>query len=113
MKISWKIIWEFAKNSFMAILHGEFLLRLRIDRYFIHIFYFFVLCTLNIWMTLKIEQTMLQVENNKIKLEELKIYHAQKTCELVSLDRLSTIQKMLAERGSKLTVPDKPADRLK
>lgn len=113
MKINWKFILEFAKNSFSAILHGEFLLRLRVDRYFIHIFYFFVLCTLNIWMTLKIEQSMLQEEKNKVKLEELKIYHAQKTCELVSFDRLSKVQDMLLKNGSELKVPQKPADRLK
>ena len=113
MKPDWGKIWEFARNSFKATLRGEFLLRLRFDRWFIHIIYFFVLCALNIWMTLKIEQTMLYEEKNKTRLEELKIYHAQKTCELVSLDRLSTVEDLLEKNGSALTVPEKPADKIK
>lgn len=112
MKLDFGKIWEFVKNSFYATLRGEFLLRLRFDRWFLHIIYFFILCTLNIWITLEIEQTMLDQEKNKAKLEELKIYHAQKTCELVSLDRLSTVQQMLEASGSRLTIPEKPADRI-
>lgn len=113
MKVNFGKIWELVKNSFTAILRGEFLLRLRFDRWFLHIIYFFVLCALNIWVTLEIEQTMLNEEKNKARLEELKIYHAQKTCELVSLDRVSTVQDLLEKTGSDLTVPDKPADRIK
>lgn len=106
-------IWEFLRNSFTAMLRGEFLLRLRFDRWFLHIIYFFVLCALNIWLTLEIEQTMLNQERNRARLEELKIYHAQKTCELVSLDRLSTVEDLLEKTGSGLTIPEKPADRIK
>lgn len=113
MKISWSKAGEFIKNSFTATLRGEFLLRLRFDRWFLHIIYFFILCTMTIWLTLEIEQTMLNEEKNKARLEELKIYHAQKTCELVSLDRLSTVERLLKEKGSKLEIPEKPADRLK
>lgn len=113
MKPGMSKIWEFIRNSFTATLRGEFLLRLRFDRWFLHIIYFFVLCALNIWLTLEIEQTMLDQERNKARLEELKIYHAQKTCELVSLDRLSTVEELLEKSGSALTVPEKPADRIK
>lgn len=113
MKTDFSKIWEFLRNSFSATLRGEFLLRLRFDRWFLHIIYFFVLCALNIWLTLEIEQTMLNEQKNKARLEELKIYHAQKTCELVSLDRLSTVEEMLKKSGSKLTVPEKPADRIR
>lgn len=113
MKIDFSKIWEFMRNSFTAALRGEFLLRLRFDRWFLHIIYFFILCTLNIWLTLEIEQTMLDEEKNKAKLEELKIYHAQKTCELVSLDRLSTVQELLEKSGSELAIPEKPADKIK
>ena len=113
MKPDMSKIWEFIRNSFTATLRGEFLLRLRFDRWFLHIIYFFVLCALNIWLTLEREQTMLDQERNKARLEELKIYHAQKTCELVSLDRLSTVEELLEKSGSALTVPEKPADRIK
>ena len=56
---------------------------------------------------------VLNEEKNKARLEELKIYHAQKTCELVSLDRLSTVEDLLEKNGSALTVPEKPADKIK
>lgn len=113
MKINWGKTGEFLRNSFIAALRGEFLLRLRFDKAFLHIIYLFSLFWASIWTTLQIEQTMLKVEQNKTRLEELKIYHAQKTCELVSFDRLSTIQEMLEEKGSALTVPDKPADHIR
>lgn len=111
--INWKTIGEFLKNGIHATLRGEFLLRLRFDRYFLHIIYFFIICTAIIWTNLQIEQTLLKVEQNKAILNDLKIYHAQKTCELVSFDRLSTVQDMLKEKGSQLTIPEKPAYRLK
>lgn len=112
MKVDKAKIWEFVKNSFKAILRGEFLLRLRFDKIFIFIIYFFIICTLNIWLTLEIEQTMLNEEKNKSIIEDLKIYHAQKTCELVSLDRLSTVEELLEKNGSRLAVPEKPAARI-
>ena len=72
--------------------------------------YLAVVC---IWMKLRIEQTMVRLEDTKQMLEDYRIYHAQKTCELVKLDRLSTVQDMLEKSGSALTIPDKPADRIK
>ena len=53
---------------------------------------------------------MVQVERNKRELESLKIYHAQKTCEYVSLDRISTVEEMLKQKQSEVTTPQKPAD---
>ena len=97
----------------MAVLRGEFLIRLRFDRYFLHIIYLFFLAVMSIWIKLEIEKTMARMEDNKKVLEDCKIYHAQKTCELVSLDRVSTVQDLLEKAGSDLTVPDKPADRIK
>ena len=42
---TWKLadIGLFFKNSFTAVLKGEFLLRLNVGRYFIHIAYTFLL----------------------------------------------------------------------
>ena len=56
---------------------------------------------------------MLIREKNKTKIENLKIFKAQKTCEIVSLDRISTVETMLEELGSDIKQPEKPADRLK
>ena len=50
---------------------------------------------------------------NKAILETKRIYHSQKTCDMVSLDRISTVETMLEELGSELEPPQKPADILK
>ena len=68
---------------------------------------------ISIFMSYKVEQTMLIREKNKTKIENLKIFKAQKTCEIVSLDRISTVETMLEELGSDIKQPEKPADRLK
>ena len=83
---------------------------MRVDRLFPYILYAFVLGWLSIWMSYRMEQTMIIVERNRKELESLKIYHAQKTCEYVGFDRISTIETMLEEKGSEIKAPEKPAD---
>ena len=92
------------------IISGDILLRMRVDRLFPYILYAFVLGWLSIWMSYRMEQTMIIVERNRKELESLKIYHAQKTCEYVGFDRISTIETMLEEKGSDIKAPEKPAD---
>ena len=101
------------KSAFMAAIKGEFLLRLHVSKYFIHIIYTFFLFWVSIWLSLKIEKTMTRVEENRKVLQDTEIYHAQKTVELASMGRMSKIEEMLAEKGSKVSVPEKPADRIK
>lgn len=96
-----------------SIISGEILLKMRIDRLFPYILYAFLLGWLSIWMSYKMEQTMSVAEKNRKDLETMKIYHAQKTCEYVGLDRISTIEKMLEEKGSAVKAPEKPADKIK
>ena len=93
-----------------SIISGDILLRMRVDRLFPYILYAFVLGWLSIWMSYRMEQTMIIVEKNRKELESLKIYHAQKTCEYVGFDRISTIETMLEEKGSEIKAPEKPAD---
>ena len=93
-----------------SIISGDILLRMRVDRLFPYILYAFMLGWLSIWMSYRMEQTMIIVERNRKELENLKIYHAQKTCEYVGLDRISTIEMMLEEKGSEIKAPEKPAD---
>lgn len=107
-----KRIWEVTKNGFVAILHGELLLRMRFDKYFPHIIYTFFLLWMMIWLSMKIENTMVKVEKNKTTLNDMKIYHAQKTVEVVSLDRITTVEDMLEKIGSDVELPVKPADRI-
>ena len=101
--------WEIIK----AIGYGDILLRLRVDKLLPYILYLFFLSMVSIFMSYKAEQTMLLRERNKTKIEALKIFKAQKTCEIVSLDRISTIETMLEELGSNIKQPEKPADILK
>ena len=61
-------------------------------------------------MSYKAEQTMLKVQKNNETIRTLKIYNAQKTYELVGLDRIATVETMLEEAGSKVKAPEKPAD---
>ena len=101
------------KNVAKSIISGDILVRMRLHKGFPYIIYFFALGWLSIWISFKAEQAMVQVERNKRELETLKIYHAQKTCEFVGLDRLSTIEQLLIENNSEVKAPEKPADIIK
>jgi hypothetical protein len=96
-----------------AIVNGDILLLLRADRLFPYIIWFCILGWLSIWMSYKAEQTMTEVERNRRELETLKIHHAQKTCEYVGMDRISTIEQLLIENKSEVRVPEKPASLIK
>ena len=96
-----------------AIINGDILLLLRADKLFPYILYFFILGWVSIWISYKSEQTMTQVEKNKKELESLKIHHAQKTCEFVGLDRISTIEELLRHNNSEVKAPEKPANTIK
>jgi hypothetical protein len=92
-----------------SIISGDILLVMGVHRLFPYILYIFILGWISIWMSYKAEQTMTLVEANKKELETLKIHHAQKTCEYVGLDRISTIEAMLIEKDSEVKAPEKPA----
>lgn len=96
-----------------SIISGDILLVMGVHRLFPYILYAFILGWVSIWMSYKAEQTLTLVEANKKELETLKIHHAQKTCEYVGLDRISTIEEMLTEKGSEVRAPEKPADIIK
>ncbi len=115
MDKTWKIqdIGTWLRNSFRAILKGEFLLRLDVGRYFVHIVYTFFLFAMIIWISLMIEGTMNKVERNKAILRELEIVHTQKTFEVVSISKRSSVNDLLQQMGSKVTEPQAPATILK
>ncbi len=99
---------EGVMNFFKSIIRGDILLLMRVDRLFPYIFYLFVLGWLSIFMSYRMEQTMTLAEEKRKELEALEIYHAQKTCEYVRLDRISTVEEMLKEKGSEIKAPEKP-----
>ena len=93
-----------------SILSGDILLLLRVDKLLPYILVLFALGWINIFLNYKIEQTMVEVEKNKILLENYRIYHAQKTYEFVKMGRISTVESMLVKNGSEVAAPSKPAD---
>ena len=111
MDKTWKIqdLGKGLANSLGAMLRGEFLLRLNIGKYFIHIVYAFFLFAMVIWISLMIESTMTKVERSKAELRELEIVHTQKVFDLVSLSKRSSVRELLEQKGSKVTEPTEPA----
>ena len=111
----WKIadIGMWLKNAFLATVKGEFLMRLHVNRYFIHIVYTFFLFFVSIWLSLKMEKTFTRVEESRKALQNVEITYAQKTIELAGMGRMSKVLDMLEEKGSDLAVPAEPAGRIK
>lgn len=111
MEEKWKIsdLGRLLKNSFLAILQGQFLLRMNAGKYFIHIAYTFFLFGVVIWLSLMIETSMAKVEKNKETLKELEIAHSQKSFELASLCRRSETGIRLSGMGSDIKEAVKPA----
>ena len=110
-ELRWRLadLGTFLKNSLSAIVRGEFLLRLNIGRYFIHIIYTFLLIGITIWISLMIDTTLTKVEKNKETLKEMEILYSEKAFDVATLGRRSTISRMLKSMGSSVCEPEKPA----
>ncbi len=108
---TWKLsdIRVLLKNVFTAVMKGEFLLRLNVGRYFIHIIYTFFLFAMVIWISLSIETTMSKVESNKATLKELEIANSQKYYDIAKATGRSTVESRLKELGSEVGEAQKPA----
>jgi len=102
-----------AKNSLIAILSGKFLMRLKVDRYFVHVIYFFFLLAMIIWVSLMTETTLSKVEKNKALINELEIEYTQKTFDIVKLSSRSSVSGILEKLGSDVKEATKPATVLK
>lgn len=111
--IDWKAVGSAAVEFFWSLLRGDLLLRMRVDKLFPYILYTFALAWVSIWLSYKVEQTMLQVEKNKAVIEEMKIDNARKTYEIVGINRISKVETMLRDKGSDVKAPEKPADILR
>lgn len=110
---SWKAAANAVKEFIIALGRGDLVLRMKIDRAFPYILWTFFLGCISIWWSYMTEQTMLKVERNKDIITNLKIEHAHKTYETVSLDKLTTVETILTEMDSEVKPPQKPADVLK
>lgn len=107
----WKLadIGTFIKNSFLAILQGRFLLRLKIDKVFIHIVYTFFLMAMFILVSLAIENSLNRVEENKKTVRALEIVCADKTFEVANKSRASAVKETLTKLGSRVGEPKQNA----
>ena len=101
-----------AEKVYKAMLSGNLMILLGVDRLLPHILVLFVLGWINIFMNYRIEQAMAEVEKNKVTLENYRIYHAQKTYQFVKMGRISTVEDMLEQGGSQLSAPVKPAETI-
>lgn len=91
-----------------AILKAELLLRLRVDKYFIHIVYTFSIFILLIWLSLKIEMTMSKVEQQQRQLTELRYENSRLIFERERAGSRLEIDKKLQAYGSLVDEAQKP-----
>lgn len=106
-------LWEGIKNAFKALRNGEFLLRIRADKYYMHIMYLFLLMWMTILLSLQVDKTLSRVGDNKVALERLRIHHAEKEAALVKLHSASAAETRLRELGSEARLPQEPATVIK
>lgn len=107
--IDWKAVGKAAVETLKSIGRGDILIRMRVDKLFPYILYTFFLGIVSIWLSYKAENTMYKVEVNKERIESLKYENANKNCEIIGLSRISTVETMLKEAESDVTIPEKPA----
>ena len=106
-------VWHSIRNFFRAIREGQLLLRLRVDKYLLHILYVFILMWLTIFLGLQVDKTLARVSDNKAELEKLRIHRTEKEAALVKLHSASSAQIRLKELGSEATLPTEPANVIK
>ena len=111
--MSTQSFWSAIRNAFRAFRNGELLLRVRADKYYIHILYLFLLMWVTILLSLQVDKTLAKAGDNKAALEQLRIHHAEKEAALVKLHSASAAEERLRELGSKATLPTEPTTVVK
>ena len=106
-------IWEGVKNSFKALRNGEFLLRIRADKYYMHIMYLFLQMWVTFLLSLQVDKTLTKAGDNQAAIDQLRIHHAEKEATLVKLHSASAAETRLKELGVNLTLPQEPATVIK
>ena len=106
-------VWHSIRNVIRAIREGELLLRLRADKYLVHILYLFILMWATIFLGLQVDKTLARVSENKAKLEKLRIHRSEKEAALVKLHSASAAQIRLKEMGSDAALPTEPTSVIK
>ena len=92
-----------------ALLSGELVYHMHINKYFIHILYCFFLAAVIIWASMKTDSALTKVETLKAEIYEQELVIEARRFELSSLENRSKIGEMLREKGSSLSDPTSPA----
>lgn len=100
---------EKKKVIFSSLVHGKLLMMLRADRYLPQIVFTFFMALFVIWVNIKIDSTLRQMEENKKTLENLQSVYTSTKCRLTSLDSVSKVEDMLQDMGSNVAIPTKQA----
>ena len=106
------MIKDKTKKILSSALQGKLLLRLGADKYLPQIVFFFTMATVFIALSIGIESTLHQREENKKKIENLRSIHTELSCKLTSLDSVCKVEDMLSQMGSSLDIPQKQAVRI-
>ena len=110
--MNWESIGRSFRNFWRALGKGDLLLSMGAHKYYMHILYLFILAWISILLSLKVDKTLTKVEENKVVLRDLEIYHAEKEADLVRLHSASTTEKRLKQLGSDVTLPAQPAIKI-
>mgnify|MGYP004508466257 CR=1 FL=1 len=110
--IDLKSIGHSVWDIIIAFFRGEIFLKMKLDKYFVHIIFVFLLAWVTIILKILAENTFEKVESNKKTLKSMQIYHTEKMVEMARLGRMSKTGEMLKERGSVVAFPIKPADTI-
>ena len=111
--MSFSSAWATLRNLLRALRNGEFLLRIRADKYYMHIMYLFLLMWVTILLSLQVDKTLTRAGDNQAALDVLRIHYAEKEAALVKLHSASAAESRLKELGAELTLPQEPATIIK
>ena len=111
--MSVKNFWLSVRNAFRALRNGDLLLRVRADKYYIHVMYAFLLMWLSIMLSLQVDKTLTRAGANKAALEELRIHHTESEAALVKIKSASATETRLKKLGSEVKMPSEPATVIK
>ena len=111
--MSWSDFWKSVRNILRALRNGEFLLRIRADKYYMHIMYLFLLMWVTILLSLQVDKTLAKVGDNQAAIDQLRIHYAEREAALVKLHSASAAEARLKQLGVDLSLPQEPATVIK
>jgi hypothetical protein len=94
------------------IFTGDILSDLKVGRYLPEILYTVLMTALYIIIGIAIDATLIQVEDNKKKIEELEIEYSVKMHTYSAQRKLENIEKNLSEKNIDIAFPRKPANKV-